>query len=173
MLIQLALTKEVINECLKVHYAEKTNSRKLTQRLILIPIALAGLGVYLIYSELQRAEPGQNLYMGFLYIGFASSYYFFMRYRTIKGGAQLLRSLGSHSSFTMDVDAEKLVTTTTSGSFDTTWDAFSKAIISTDNVLLYQADNTFSMFNRSFFTGNDFEDFKKLVREKVAVILES
>lgn len=95
-----------------------------------------------------------------------------MRYRTIKGGGQLLRTLGSHSSFTMDVDAEKLVTTTTSGSFETIWNSFSKAIVSHDNVLLYQADNTFSMFNRGFFTGNDFEDFKKLVREKVAMISE-
>ena len=96
-----------------------------------------------------------------------------MRYRTIKGGGQLLKTLGSHSSFTMDVDGEKLVTTTTSGSFETTWDSFSKAIVSQDNVLLYQADNTFSMFNRRFFTGNDFEDFKRLVREKVTNLLES
>jgi hypothetical protein len=172
MLINLVLNKEIINECLKVHYAEKQNSRRLTQRLILIPVALVGLGIYLIYSELQRSIPGQNLYMGFLYIGFAASYYFFMRYRTIKGGGQLLKTLGSHSSFTMNVDAEKLVTTTTSGSFDTTWDAFTKAIVSTDNVLIYQADNTFSMFNRRFFTGNDFDDFKKLVREKVGIISE-
>jgi len=173
MIVQLVLTKEIINECLKVHYNEKMNSKRLMQRLILIPIALAGLGIYLIYSELQRPEPGQNLYMGFLYIGFAFSYYFFMRYRTIKGGRQLLKTLGSHSSFNMEILDDRLITTTTSGSFETTWDAFTKALISTDNVLLYQADNTFSMFNRRFFTGNDFEQFKKMVREKVAVVNEA
>jgi hypothetical protein len=172
MIIHLSLNEEIINECLKLHYSGKEASSRLRQRLILIPIALLALSAYLIYNELQRETPGQNLYMAFLYIGFAITYYFYMRYRTIKGGKQLLRTLGSNSTFEMYVTDEKLTTTTKSGSFDTTWDSFSRATISTENVLLYQSDNSFSMFNYRFFEGADFEEFKQLVREKVTPLTE-
>ena len=172
MNIQLALTEQIINDCLKLHYNEKYAKARLTQRLIMIPLALFALAAYLIYNELKRETPGQNLYMAFLYIGFAIAYYIFMRNRTIKGGKQLLKTLGSHSSFTIEATDEKLTTTTKAGSFDSTWESFTRALISKDNVLLYQADNTFSMFNRSFFSANDFEDFKTMVREKVAPVTE-
>jgi hypothetical protein len=172
MIIHLSLNEEIINECLKLHYSGKEVSGRLRQRLVLIPLMLFALSAYLIYNELQRETPGQNLYMAFLYIGFAIAYYFFMRYRTIKGGKQLLKSLGSNSTFEMDVDDEKLTTTTKAGSFDTTWDAFTRATISKQNVLLYQSDNSFSMFNYRFFEGGDFDTFKQMIREKVSPLTE-
>jgi hypothetical protein len=172
MIIHLSLNEEIINECLKLHYSGKEASGRLRQRLVLIPVALLALSAYLIYNELQRETPGQNLYMAFLYIGFAIAYYFFMRYRTIKGGKQLLRTLGSNSTFEMDVTDEKLTTTTKAGSFDSTWDSFTRATISKENVLLYQSDNSFSMFNYRFFQGGHFEQFKQMVREKVTPLTE-
>jgi hypothetical protein len=172
MIIHLSLNEAIINECLKLHYSGKEASGRLRQRLILIPVALIALSAYLIYNELQRETPGQNLYMAYLYIGFAIAYYFFMRYRTIKGGKQLLRSLGSNSTFEMDVTNEKLTTTTKAGSFDTTWDSFTGATISKENVLLYQSNNSFSMFNYRFFESGDFETFKQMVREKVKPVTE-
>lgn len=172
MFIHLALTKEIINECLKLHYSEKQAANRLKQRLIFIPLALIAISVYLIYIELQRDTPGQNLYMAVLYIAFAFSYYFFMRYRTIKGGKQLLKTLGSNSTFTMEVSDDKLTTTTRAGAFDSNWDSFTHALISKDNVLLYQTNNSFSMFNHRFFEPEDFEAFKVLVRKKVSSVSE-
>lgn len=173
MTINLAFTEAIINESLKLHYAQPQASRSLMRRLIFIPLALIGISAYLFYDELKREEPGQNLIMAFLYIGFAASYYFFMRNRTIKGGKQLLKTLGSNSNFVIDADAEKLTTTTKAGSFDSGWDSFTRALISKHNVLLYQTNNTFSMFHHSFFQGDDFEKFKQLVRENVTTVAEA
>jgi len=172
MLIHLDLTEDIINDCLKLHYTEKHTAKKLAQKLILIPLALFVISGYLIYNELKSQEPGQNLYMAFLYIGFAVSYYFFMRYRTIKGGRQLLKTLGSNATFKIEVSDDKLVTTTKAGHFDTTWNSFIRALITNENILLYQANNSFSMFNYKFFKTGDFADFKLLVKEKVAQVTE-
>lgn len=172
MLIQLALTEQIINECLKLHYTEQLAARRLKQRLILIPLALVAISCYLIYSELKRDTPGQNLYMAFLYIAFAISYYFFMRYRTIKGGRQLLKTLGNNATFSMQVFDDKLTTTTQAGTFDTTWESFTHAVISSQIVLLYQSDNSFSMFYHAFFQSDNFERFKLLVKQKVALVRE-
>lgn len=172
MFLQLALTKEIVNECLKLHYGEGLNSKRLRQRLILIPLVLIAIATYLIYDELKKETTGQNFYMAILYIGFGISYYFFMRFRTLNGGSRLLKTLGSNASFTMEIYDDKLVTTTTNGSFDTKWDSFIRGLISDENVLLYQANDSFSMFNHSFFKAGDFEAFKILVRKNVAEMAE-
>jgi hypothetical protein len=173
MQIKVNLTESIINQCLSVHYHDQPTGRRMKQRLILIPLVLVSISAYLIVTELQKSGGvGQNFYMALLYISFALIYYFFMRHRMMRAGGKLLKSLGENASFEMEVDEEKLVTTTRNSTFTSNWEDFTCALISKDNVLLYQANHSFSMFNYSFFLPGDFEIFKTWARNKVQPVLE-
>ena len=172
MHIKIALTEDIINECLALHYGKQVTGKKLKQRLFLIPSVLIIISAYLIYNEFNRPQPGPNLYLAILYIAFAIAYYLYMKNRMLKSGKQLLKTLGNNASFTMDVNENHLTTTTSTNSFNTDWEAFKSAIISKDNVLLYQADNSFSMFNYRFFYEDDFAIFKAWTKEKVSPVNE-
>jgi hypothetical protein len=172
MRIKIALNEDIINECLALHYGKQISGKRARQRLVLIPIVLVSISAYLIYTELQQSVPGQNFYLAFLYIAFALSYYFFMRKRLLKGGKQLLKGLGENAFFEMEVDEDKLITYTLSSTLTTAWSELTRGIISRDNVLLYQSDNSFTMFNYRFFEGNDFDLFKTWTKEKVNPVTE-
>jgi hypothetical protein len=173
MHIKIALTENIINECLALHYGKQHAGKKQKQKLIWIPLILIVISAYLIYSELKQPVPGQNFYLAFLYIAFAFAYYFFMRKRMVQAGKQLLKGLGANAAFDMEIDEEKLTTITNSATITHNWSAFTGALISSDNVLLYQADNSFTMFNYRFFTESEFELFKGWVREKVTSVSEA
>jgi hypothetical protein len=172
MHIRVALTEDIINQCLSLHYHDQPAGRRLRQRLILIPLMLIGVAAYLIITELQRPQVGQNFYMAILYICFAFIYYFFMKNRMMRAGKKLLKTLGDNATFDMEVDEEKLTTTTRSNTFTHDWSGFTGGLIGSENVLLYQANNSFSMFHHSFFKAGDFEKFKELVRQNVQPVME-
>ncbi len=172
MHIKVALTEDIVNQCLEMHYGIQPAGKKIKKRLIWIPLFLVAIGAYLIFDEMKQPVPGQNLYMGFLYIGFAIAYYFFMRNRLVKAGKRLLKHLGPNAVFTVDVEGNELKTTTTTGTNINTWNAFTGALIGKGNVLLYQSNNTFTMFHHSFFNNDDFNVFKTKVREQVHPVIE-
>jgi hypothetical protein len=173
MHIKIALTEEIINECLALHYGKQQAGKRLKQKLILIPLVLISISIYLIYTELKQPVPGQNFYLAFLYIAFAFAYYFFMRKRMVKAGKQLLKGMGENAAFDMEADEEQLTTITNSGTITHNWSSFTGALISKENVLLYQADNSFTMFNYRFFKEGEFELFKAWTKEKVTPITEA
>ena len=172
MHIKINLTEDIINQCLELHYGDQPVGKKMKQRLLWIPLILFAIAAYLIYDELQQPVPGQNFIMAILYIGFGISYYVFMRKRLMKAGKRLLKNLGPNASFTMDINGDEIITTTTNGTLTTNWSAFTGALISKGNVLLYQSNNTFTMLNHTFFNPGDFDVFKSLVREKVNPLVE-
>ncbi len=167
MHIKIGLTENIINECLKLHYGDQPAGKKLKKRLIWIPAILICLGIYLLIDEYRQPEKGSNTIMAFLYIAFAISYYLFMRKRLMKAGKRLLKNLGAEKNFTVDITGHQIVTTTPTFSNTLTWNDFTGALISPENVLLYQSNNTFTMFNYSFFKTGDFEEFKNMVRQNV------
>ena len=173
MQIKVNLTEDIINQCLSVHYHDQPTGRRMKQRLILIPLVLVSISAYLIVTELQKGgEVGQNFYMALMYISFALIYYFFMKNRMMRAGGKLLKSLGENANFEMEVDEGKLVTITPNSTFTSKWEDFTCALISKDNVLLYQANNSFSMFHHTFFFHGEFEVFKNWARNKVQPVLE-
>jgi hypothetical protein len=113
-----------------------------------------------------------NVWLGALYIGFAIAYFLYMRHRREHTGKQLLRSLGENSAFTMDVSDDELVTKLADSTIQHGWSIFTKALISKDLILLYQQNNSFSMFERSFFANEDMDRFKTMVRRHVTDIKE-
>lgn len=152
---------------------QQTTSRFKTEtKLIWIPLILIIISAYLIYTELKQPVLGQNFYLALLYIAFAFGYYFFMRKRMLNAGKQLLKSLGEHAAFDMEIDEEKLITNTSSATISHKWAVFTGALISQNNVLLYQANNSFTMFNYRFFQPGQFEVFKAWTREKVRPLTE-
>ncbi len=172
MHINVRLTEDIINQCLALHYHEQPTGKRMKQRLVLIPLMLLGVSGYIAYTELQQPKVGQNFYMALLYASFAFIYYFFMKNRLLRAGGKLLKNLGENASFEMEVNERELVTTTKNSTFTQAWNEFTGGLISKDNVLLYQANNSFSMFNYSFFEAEDFVAFKELVRDNVQSVVE-
>lgn len=167
MIIHIKLTEAIINQSLALHYSQKPSGKGLVRKLYLIPAFLIALAAYIIIDELRQPVIGFNFLMALLYIGFAVSYYFFMKKRLIKSGRRMLRELGEDANYEIEATDEKLVTKTTTQTFTHTWPAFTSALLANDNVLLYQLNNSFTMFNYSFFEPGDFEKFKMMVKENI------
>lgn len=172
MHIKIALTEDIINQCLELHYGDQPAGKKTKQRLVWIPLILIIIGGYLIYDEMQQPVIGQNFIMAMLYISFAFAYYFIMRHRMMKAGKRLLKSLGPNARFSIDINGDQITTTTPTGTITNNWTAFTGALISKANVLLYQSNNTFIMFNHTFFAPGDFDRFKNDVRNNVHPLQE-
>lgn len=166
MQIKVRLTQQVLNESLKIHYRYFGSSHK--RRLLLVPVILIAVSLYLIYSELNKHQMGTNFYLGILYIFFAAAYYFYTRYRMQHMGKTLLKGMGDNINFDMEVNEAELKTITPSSTNINNWDVFVNAVTSDQLILLYQQNNSFSMFDKSFFHNpSDFELFKQWVETKI------
>lgn len=170
MQIRIALTEEIVNQSLRLHYRYVPARQKYA--ILLVPAVLMILAVYLIVKELAKPVFGQNGGLGILYIAISIGYYFWMRYRREHTGKQLIRGLGNNATFGMDANDDELITHLSDTSFQHQWPAFIKAIISKDLVLLYQQNQSFSMFHHSFFANEDFTGFKQLVSKHVHAVTE-
>ncbi|MGE5105969.1 MAG: hypothetical protein ACM3H8_00360 [Sphingobacteriales bacterium] len=167
MEIKIRLTEQILNDSLKLHYRYFGSSHK--RRLLLVPVILIAVSVYLIYTELQKSKKGNNLYLGLLYIFFAFAYYFYTRYRMQNMGKTLLKNMGENINFDMQVTNEEVKTILPSSTTSTNWTVFTNAIISEQIVMLYQQNNSFSMFEKSFFSNEtDFNLFKQLVEKNIS-----
>lgn len=168
MHIHIKLTEAIVNECLALHYRQNPVNKGIVRRLYLIPAFLLILGIYLIIDDLQQQAIGFNFLMAIMYIGFAISYYFFMKKRLMPGSKSILSSLGQDVEYDIEASSEHLVTKTYRETFTNNWQSFTRALVAENNVLLYQLNNSFTMFNRSFFEPGDFEKFKVMVKENIA-----
>lgn len=167
MIIHIKLTEAIVNECLTLHFSQKPPSKNLVLRLYLIPAFLIALAVYIIIDELRQPVIGFNFIMAFLYIGFAISYYFFMKKRLMQTGKSMLQNLGQDANYEVEATDEALITKTYRQTFTNTWQSFTGALVADNNVLLYQLNNSFTMFNHSFFEAGDYEKFKTMVKENI------
>ena len=79
----------------------------------------------------------------------------------------MLRNLGQDAQYEVDATVDQLTTKTYRETFTNSWQSFTKALTGADNVLLYQLNDSFSMFNRSFFEPGDFEKFKTMVQDHI------
>lgn len=166
MLIKVRLTQEILNESLKIHYRYFGSSHK--RRLLLVPVILIAVSLYLMYSEFSKHQMGTNFYLGILYIFFAVAYYFYTRYRMQNMGKTLLKSMGENINFDMEVTEEEVKTITPASTNINNWSVFVNAVTSDKLILLYQQNNSFSMFDKSFFhSPSDFELFKQWVETKI------
>ena len=167
MHIHIKLTEAIINECLVLHYRQNPASKGLVRKLYLIPAFLLILAVYLIIDDLQQPAIGFNFLMAIMYTGFAISYYFFMKKRLLPRAKSMLRNLGQDAQYEVDATVDQLTTKTYRETFTNSWQSFTKALTGADNVLLYQLNDSFSMFNSSFFEPGDFEKFKIMVQDHI------
>ncbi len=166
MEVKVRLNEQIINQSLQLHYRYFGSSHK--RRLMLVPIILIAVSLYLMYSELQKPQIGTNFYLGILYIVFAVGYYYYMLYRMKNLGKTLLKSLGENMSFDMEINDTVVVTKLATSTNSSDWTLFKNAIISKDIVLLYQQNNSFSMYEKSFFNSDaSFTDFKNLVVKNI------
>jgi hypothetical protein len=167
MHIHVALTEEIIDKSLALHYHLQPAGIKLKRRLLYIPLIMFAISAYIIYTEVQQPQLGQNFYMALLYISFGVVYYYFMRHRLMRSGKKMLAGLGENARFEVQVNGDEVTTTTTTSTFTHKLDAFTGALMNKEIVLLYQANDSFSMFHESFFETGDFPRFKELVKTHV------
>lgn len=172
MHINVTLDPAIINQCLALHFNYHPLGRRQLRKLLWIPLILVLISVYLLYTELSKDHFSQNFYLALLYIGFAFTYYFYMKKRMLNAGKAMAKSLGANGFFTMDVTEEKVTTVTPTTTITTNWSVFNGALISKNIVLLYQQNDTFSMYHESFFTGDDFGLFKTWVIQYVQPYIE-
>lgn len=168
--IQIALTEDIVNESLVLHYRNAPFKQKYA--VLYVPVILLAVAIYLIVKEMTLPYFGHSGWLGIVYILMSIGYYFWMTYRREHTGKQLIKSLGENAVFEMDADDGQLVTHLSTATFQHQWPAFIKAIISKNLVLLYQQNQSFSMFHQSFFANNDFDRFKQLVRRHVHAVTE-
>ncbi|MDB5191419.1 MAG: hypothetical protein JWQ96_982 [Segetibacter sp.] len=173
MHIKVALTEDIINQSLALHYNNQPRARRKKRELFIIPGMLILLAGYLIYTEAQRPTPGHNYYMALLYITFALLYFYTMRKRLYNAGGKILKNLDEYANYTLEVTPDQITTTTASDTLLSYWSDFTGALISSDLVLLYQPNESFIMLHSSFFDSNDLENFKQLVEEKVQPVLKA
>ncbi len=95
-----------------------------------------------------------------------------MEKRLVKSRKIMLKNLGNNAQFKMEVEGDNIKTITDSATISTNWTVFTTALIEKEVLLLYQTNDTFSMFHYSFFKENDFEEFKHLVRSNVQPVFE-
>lgn len=166
MEVKVRLNEQIINQSLQLHYRYFGSSHR--RRLLLVPVILIAVSLYLMYTEIQKPVLGTNFYLGILYIVFAVAYYFYMLYRMKNLGKTLLKSLGENVNFDMEIIDSTITTKLASSTTSSDWTTFKNAIISKDIVLLYQQNNTFSMFEKSFFNNEaDFSSFKNIITQHI------
>lgn len=132
-----------------------------------VPGALSFVGFYFLINELFKPQFGSNGWLGVIYQGLAVGLYFFLKRKRDHTGKFLLKAMGENTVFDMEVNDAELVTKLSDSTLIHQWTAFHKAIVGRDIVLLYQGNQSFSMFARSFFSNDDFAVFKKLVKAHV------
>ncbi len=170
MQINIALTEDIVNQSLRLHYRYAPPRQRYA--VLMVPAILMIVAIYLIIKELQKPVFGQSGWLGILYIAMSVGYYFWMNYRREHTGKQLIKGLGNNTVFEMEANEDELITHLSDATFQHQWPAFIKAIISKDLVLLYQQNQSFSMFHYSFFANEDFAAFKQLVRMHVHAVTE-
>lgn len=170
MQIEIALTEDIVNQSLQLHYRYAPPKQRYA--VLLVPAILMMLAIYLVIKELALPHFGQNGWLGVLYILMSVGYYFWMSYRREHTGKKLIKGLGENAVFEMNANDDQLVTHLATATHQHQWPAFIKAVISKNLVLLYQQNQSFSMFHQSFFANDDFDRFKQLVRRHVHTVTE-
>jgi hypothetical protein len=165
MEINVQLTEDIINQSMKLHYASAPAKQRYS--LLYVPAALSFVGIFFIVNELTKPQFGDNGWLGVLYQFMAVGLYFWLKRKRDHTGKFLLKTMGQNASFDMVVNDEELITKLADSTMSHKWAAFHKAIISQNKVLLYQSDQSFTMFEKSFFANNDFDIFKKMVKDHV------
>lgn len=153
-----------------MHYASAPAKQRYS--LLYVPAALSFVGFYFIINELTKPQFGSNGWLGILYQAMAVGFYIYLKRKRDHTGKFLLKAMGANATFDMEVNDRELVTKLSDSTLSHQWIAFQKALIGRDIVLLYQGNQSFTMFARSFFANEDFDRFKKLVKDHVMEVKE-
>ena len=75
-----------------------------------------------------------------------------------------------HEAFSISVDEDGLIIEIKEKQYEVPWGNLKKALITDELILLYPNDAVFFIFPKENFSGNEFEEFERMTREKVAQI---
>ncbi|MES2772946.1 MAG: hypothetical protein V4722_02090 [Bacteroidota bacterium] len=170
MEINVQLTEDIINQSMKMHYANAPAKQRYS--LLYVPAALSFVGLYFLINELFKPQFGTTGWLGIFYQFMAVGLYYYLKRKREHTGKYLLKAMAENAAFDMEVNDEVLVTKLSDSTLSHQWTAFHKAIVGRDIVLLYQGNQSFTMFGRSFFANDDFDRFKKMVKEHVMEVKE-
>ena len=170
MEINVQLTEDIINRSLHLHY--KSQPPRERWKILYVPVLLVGISVYLLIKDYTSHQFTQTSWLAIVYIFMAIALGWYSGYKREHTGKQLLKSFGENSAFDMDVTDDEVITRLSDSTLNFQWTVFTKALISKDIVILYQQNNSLSMFDKSFFANDDFSRFKTMVRKHMMDVKE-
>jgi len=75
-----------------------------------------------------------------------------------------------HEPFSISVNEEGLIIEIKMKQYEVPWDNLKKALIADELILLYPNDAVFFIFPKENFSGNEFDEFEMIVKEKVGKV---
>ncbi len=168
MEIEFAITKEIINESLPLHYRHTTFKQRFMPYMYLVILLVIGLIQAFTSKEEGLARWLQLIFL--VIIG--SAYAFWYNYQRNNAGKKMLRFYGENTHYKVDANDDGLTFYLSYSTSQSKWPAFPKAVIGKDIVLLYQQNLAMIIFHHTFFSNDDFSCFKTLVRNHMHEVKE-
>jgi hypothetical protein len=170
MIIDISLTKEIVNQSLPVHYRHATFKQRAIPYATGVVLLIVG-----IFNTITQPDNiiGIERYLYlivFTVLGVA--YTFWFDYKRKSAGKAMIKMLGDRTDYEVEATDDGLTTRLTDATYDQKWTVYPKAIISKEVVLLYQQNKSFAIFHHSFFSNDDFDRFKNLVRKHMHEVKE-
>ena len=168
MEIEIAITKEIINESLPLHYRHTTFKQRFLPFVYLVILLVIGLVQSITSNEQGLARWLQLIFLvviGSLYTGWYI-------YRRNNAGKKMLKFYGENTHYKVDVNEDVLTFHLSYTTSQNKWPAYPRAVIGKSMVLLYQQNMAMIIFHHTFFANNDFDIFKNLVRRHMHEVKE-
>lgn len=171
MIIEVDLTKDIINQCLPLHYRYAPFKQKYLT--LLFPVAaILIIGIGLTVNEPADVNGGNKWMYLYIYAPMLLVLTLWSVFKRNRAGKKILKRLGDNTHYEVEANEDELTFHLSHTTSRNKWPAFPRAVISKEVVLLYQQNSSFLMFHHSFFANDDFRKFKQLVQEHVHQVSE-
>lgn len=168
MEIEIAITKEIINESLPLHYRHAPFQQRYLP--FFYPALLFVMGTF---QSLTSKEEGFFRWFSmilFVIIGTVSALW--INYRRNNNGKRMLKLYGDNTHYKVLANEDGMVFHLSYTTSENKWPAYPRAVIGKEMVLVYQQNSAYIIFHHTFFANDDFGEFKQLVRNHIHVVTE-
>jgi hypothetical protein len=162
MIITFKYTPQLLQRAHELHYKKFFPLRG--KIILILGLLAAWAGVLLALVK----GGGNNLWYSvplILYGIVAIAIHFFMT-KTI-GKRAFKKLIDYHDPFSISIGEDGLIIEIKAKQYEVPWSNLKKALIPDELILLYPSDAVFFIFPRGNFSENEFDEFRKIVREKV------
>jgi hypothetical protein len=169
--IRIQYSEEDLQKAYEAHFYSYHPFK--TRLLLILGVLCIGYSLFLIIIALVRNEDQVKSYsVAFLVYGVIITLYY--KWKMSRMGKNIFRKVKEFEaplSYHISQDFVRVVAGNGT-STEMSWNSFTKALIKKDMLLLYPNQINFLMFPSGHFQSAEFEELKKLVKNKVPAVLE-